>query len=143
MQDLWNIPDNVPRTDILTARVAAGIRYALALMRYWNGQSDGLRKDIIHSLGINKDTLQVYLTPILDHRHRIVSGPTKMAIFHGIVHHLGLRVSQFYAAAEDSVSKEDFIQRINLIVLNDRAETPSAAFIGQTQLTEQSPARWS
>ena len=143
MQDLWNVPDNISHTDILTARVAAGIRYTFALMKYSNGQNDALRKNVVHDLGINKDTLQVYLSPILDKQFRIVSGPTKLTIFHGILHRMGLRLSHFYAAAEDCVSKEEFIQRINLIVLTHRVDPPSLACIRKVEPNIEPSARWS
>lgn len=131
MQDLWNIPDSIPVTDIITARVSAGIRYAFALMKYSSGQSDALRKNVVQDLGINKDTLQVYLTPILNHEFRIISGPTKISILHGIIHRMGLRVSHFYEAAETCSSKEEFIQRINLVVLTLRSEPTPLAYFGE------------
>lgn len=120
MIDLWNVPADASMTDVITARVADGIRYAFALLRYADGRHSTLRKNIVQDLGINRDTLNIYLTPVLDTEYRIVSGPTKIAVFHGIMARTGVAPSKFYEAAETSGSESEFLQRVNSLVLESR-----------------------
>ncbi len=126
MVDLWNVPDALYSPDVVTARVAEALQYAFVLLQQPRTGRGFARKNLIRDLDINKDTLKLYVSPVLDDNYRLVSGPTKIAVFHGIMHELGVRPSQLYEAAETSQSYREFIQRITRIVLGE-ATHPGAA----------------
>jgi hypothetical protein len=119
MIDLWNVPPSANMTDVITARVADGVRHAFDLLRYTDGPNSAMRKNIVRDLKINRDTLAVYLRPVLDDRYRIISGPTKISVFHSIMARTGVRPSQYYEAAETARSQGEFLRRVNVLVLGD------------------------
>ena len=126
MVDLWNVPEALYSADVITARVAEALQYAFVLIKQTRKGKGFARKNLIRDLAISKDTLKVYISPVLDENYRLVSGPTKIAVFHGIMHELGVRPSQLYEAAETSRNDEEFIQKVTRIVLGDVAESLSA-----------------
>jgi hypothetical protein len=117
MVDLWNIPDGTCMTDVITARVAHALRYGFTIGYHNGAQRELARKNIAQAAGINKDTLQTYISPVLDDRYRIVSGPTKLSVFHSIILQMGVRPSQLYDAAENSETLNEFLHRIGVIFL--------------------------
>ncbi|MBP2159070.1 MULTISPECIES: hypothetical protein [Asticcacaulis] len=117
MIDLWDIPDGIFMADIITARVAHGLRYAFAIGYHSGAQRELARKNVAQAAGVNKDTLHTYITPVLDDRYRIVTGPTKLAVFHSIIMQMGARPSQLYDAAENSEDLNEFLRRIAMIFL--------------------------
>jgi hypothetical protein len=125
MVDLWNVPEALYSADVITARVAEALQYAFVLLQKTRKGKGFARKNLIRDLAINKDTLKLYISPVLDENYRLVSGPTKIAVFHGIMHELGVRPSQLYEAAETSRNDEEFIQKVTRIVLGDGAEPMS------------------
>ncbi len=126
MVDLWNVPEAFYTADVITARVAEALQYAFVLLQQPRAGRVFVRKNLIRDLGINKDTLKIYITPVLDENYKLVSGPTKIAVFHGIMHELGVRPSQLYEAAETSNSYREFIQKVTRIVLGDVVQAVSA-----------------
>lgn len=117
MIDLWDIPDGILMADVITARVAHGLRYAFAIGYHTGAQRELARKNVAQSAGVNKDTLHTYITPVLDDHYRIVSGPTKLSVFHTIILQMGARPSQLYEAAECSEDLNEFLRRIASIFL--------------------------
>jgi hypothetical protein len=117
MTDLWNIPQASISSDIITARVAEALRYSFSLLEQMQSARSFARKNILSDMSISKDTLRIYTSPVIDQNYRLISGPTKIAVFHGIMEGLGVRPSQFYEAAETSLSYCEFIRRISQIVL--------------------------
>lgn len=127
MIDLWDIPDGIFLADVITARVAHGLRYAFAIGYHTGAQRELARKNVAQSAGVNKDTLHTYITPVLDDRYRIVSGPTKLSVFHTIILQMGARPSQLYEAAETSENLNEFLHRIAIIFLiNSRRASGSS-----------------
>ncbi len=139
MIDLWDIPDGIFMADIITARVAHGLRYAFAIGYHTGAQRELARKNVAQSAGVNKDTLHTYITPVLDDHYRIVSGPTKLSVFHTIILQMGARPSQLYDAAETSENLNDFLRRIAMIFLiNSRpASANSIAVQGHADAASQ------
>ncbi|WP_040308401.1 hypothetical protein [Asticcacaulis biprosthecium] len=126
MVDLWNVPEALYTADIITARVAEALQYAFMLLKQKRTGRAFVRKNLIRDLGINKDTLKIYITPVLDENYRLVSGPTKIELFHNIMLELGVKPWQLYEAAETSNSYREFIEKVSRIVLGDEAKVASA-----------------
>ena len=126
MVDLWNVPEALYTADIITARVAEALQYAFMLLQQKRSGRALVRKNLIRDLGINKDTLKIYITPVLDENYRLVSGPTKIELFHNIMLELGVKPWQLYEAAETSNSYREFIEKVSRIVLGDGAQVASA-----------------
>ena len=133
MVDLWNVPEGLYSADVITARVAEALQYAVSLLQQHRAGKVFIRKNFIRDLGINKDTFKIYTTPIMNENYQLVSGPTKIELFHNIMLELGVSPWQLYEAAETSNSYEDFLQKVTRIVLegvaravaaNDRSRLP-------------------
>lgn len=131
MIDLWDIPDGIFMADIITARVAHGLRYAFAIGYHTGAQRDLARKNVAQAAGVNKDTLHTYITPVLDDQYRIVTGPTKLAVFHSIILQMGARPSQLYDAAENSENLNEFLRRIAMIFLMNSRPAPVRSMSNQ------------
>ena len=127
MIDLWDIPDGIFLADVITARVAHGLRYAFAIGYHTGAQRELARKNVAQSAGVNKDTLHTYITPVLDDHYRIISGPTKLSVFHTIILQMGARPSQLYDAAETSADLNEFLHRITIIFLMNCRPGPSGS----------------
>lgn len=126
MVDLWNVPEALFTADVITARVAEALQYAFVLLQQPRAGRVFVRKNLIRDLGINKDTLKIYITPVMDENFKLVSGPTKIELFHNIMLELGVKPWQLYEAAETSNSYREFIQKVTKIVLGDVACAVSA-----------------
>ncbi len=126
MVDLWNVPEGLYSADVITARVAEALQYAFVLLQQHRAGRVFIRKNFIRDLGINKDTFKIYTTPIMDENYKLVSGPTKIELFHNIMLELGVKPWQLYEAAETSNGYEDFIQRVTRIVLAGVVQVVSA-----------------
>jgi hypothetical protein len=126
MVDLWNVPEALYTADVITARVAEALQYAFALLQQPRAGRTFVRKNLIRDLGINKDTLKIYITPVMDENYRLISGPTKIELFHNIMLELGVKPWQLYEAAETSRCYREFIQKVTRIVLGDVAHAVSA-----------------
>lgn len=126
MVDLWNVPEGLYSADVITARVAEALQYAFVLLQQHRAGRVFIRKNFIRDLGINKDTFKIYTTPIMNENYKLVSGPTKIELFHNIMLELGVKPWQLYEAAETSNSYREFIQKVTRIVLGDVVHVVSA-----------------
>lgn len=119
MVDIWNVPESMVSADVVTARAAEALQYAFVLLQQKQTGRLFIRKNLLIDMGISKDTLRAYVSPVLDDNYKMVAGPTKISVFHGIMHELGVRPSQVYEAAETSRSYGELIRKISRIVLGD------------------------
>lgn len=137
MTDLWNVPTNAHLPDVLTARVAEGMRYGFTIRYRISSQRELARKQLAHALGIDRGTLRRYLEPVLDEQCRILSGPTKVSLLHDMILKMGVRPSQLYGAAETSNSLNEYLGEVTRIFLAPPAESLAMAFIPVAQAVAQ------
>jgi len=127
MVDLWDVPDGTFMADVITARVAHGLRYAFSIGYHTGAQRELARKNVAAAAGVNKDTLHTYITPVLDDQYRIITGPTKLSVFHSIILQMGAKPSQLYDAAESSENLSEFLRRIATIFLMSARPMPGGS----------------